>query len=122
MAAVVRTKGRPVTPVGYEFNDKGVCAETWDTGDQLINSAAGWVKAPVDALEAHGIALNPATAGDRGCDIGLHGEMDGFSGLVPGAPLYPSTTVAGGLNTTAVVGATIRVRAATATRIRYSYV
>lgn len=122
MAAVTRTKGRPVTPVGYEVNDKGVCAADWTTGDELINSAAGWVLAPAGALEAHGIALNPAKIGDRGCDIGLQGEMDGFSGLVPGAALYPSATVAGGLDTTAVAGATIRVRAAATTRIRYSYV
>lgn len=122
MAAVTRTKGRPVTPVGYEVNDKGVCAEAWDTGDQLKNTAAGWTKLPAGALEADGIALNPAAVGDRGCDIGLQGEMDGFSGLTPGDPLYPSATVAGGLNTTAVTGATIRVRAATPTRIRYSYV
>lgn len=122
MAAVTRVDAHPVTPVGYEVNDKGLLTEDCIAGDQLKNTAAGWTKLPGGALEADGIALMDGYAGDRGFSIGLQGEMDGFSGLTRGDPLYPSATVAGGLDTTAPTGATIRVRAATATRIRFSFV
>jgi hypothetical protein len=123
MAAVTRgDRCKPVIVPGYEVIDVGVCAEAWETGDQLVNSAAGWVLAPDDAVEGHGMAMKPAFVGQRGCDILMQGEMDGFSGLTPGDPLYPSATVPGGLDTTPVVGATVRVRAVTATRIRVNYV
>jgi hypothetical protein len=121
MAAITRVKARPCAPAGYEVNDKGLAAEAWVAGDLLVNGADGWAKADgVD--EAHGIGLQDAYAGQGNCSIGIQGEMDGFSGLTPGAPLYPSAAVAGGLDTTAVEGATVRVRAATATRIRYNFV
>lgn len=122
MAAVTRVKARHVTPVNYEVVDKGLAAEAITAGDLVKNTASGWVKLPGGELEAHGIALKDYYAGQDGCDFGIQGEMDGFSGLTPGAPLYPSASVAGGLDTTAVVGATIRVRAAKATRIRYNFV
>jgi hypothetical protein len=115
-------KAKPCSPAGYEVNDKGVAVEAWVAGDLLTNGAGGWSKAVGGTLEAHGIGLQDAYAGQGNCSIGIHGEMDGFSGMTPGAALYPSATVAGGLDTTAVVGATIRVRAATASRIRYTFV
>lgn len=122
MAAVTRVKGRPVTPVGYEVVDPGLAAEDFEAGDQAKLTAAGWVKLPAGADEADGIALQKYYAGQGGCSFGIHGEMDGFSGLTPGTRLYPSASVAGGLDTTAVSGATVRVKAVTATRIRYCYV
>jgi hypothetical protein len=134
MAAVTRVKARPVTPAGYEVVDKGIAVEAWVAGDLLVNGASGWSKAPTGTLLAHGIALQDAYAGQGGCSIGLHGEMDGFSGLTPGDPLYPSGAVAGGLDTTAAVwsaaattpavsvGVQPQIRAATATRIRYLFV
>jgi hypothetical protein len=122
MAAVTRVKARPCAPAGYEVNDKGVAVTAWVAGDLLTNGAGGWSKAAVDVLEGHGIGLQDAYAGQGNCSIGIQGEMDGFSGLTPGAALYPSAATAGGLDTTAPEGATIRVRAATATRIRFSFV
>lgn len=122
MAAVTRVKGRPVTPVGYEVVDPGLAAEDFVAGDLAKNTASGWVKLPAGATEPDGIALQDYYAGQGGCSFGIQGEMDGFSGLTPGTPLYPSASVAGGLDTTVVSGATIRVKACKATRIRYNFV
>lgn len=127
MAAVTRVKARPCAPAGYEVNDKGLAAEAWVAGDLLTNGADGWSKADAGTIFAHGIALQDAYAGQGNCSIGIQGEMDGFSGLTPGAPLYPSAAVAGGLDTTEAelatdVPAPPQVRAATATRIRYNFV
>jgi hypothetical protein len=123
MAAVVKgDRVKPIIVPGYEVVDTGVCAEAWVTGDQLVNTAAGWVLCPDDALEAHGMAMKPAYVGQRGCDILMQGEMAGFEGLIPGEALYPSTTVPGGLDTTPTVGGTIRVRARTTTSVRVNYV
>lgn len=123
MAAVTRgDRAKPIIVPGYEVIDTGVCAEAWETGDQLQNTAAGWVLAVAGAIEAHGMAMKPAYVGERGCDIMMQGEMAGFSGLTPGAPLYPSATVAGGLDTTATATPICRVRARTTTSVRVNYV
>jgi hypothetical protein len=124
MAAVTRVKARPCSPAGYEVNDKGLAAAAWVAGDLLKNTAAGWrpLAGADDEIEPDGIGLQDAYAGQGNCSIGIHGEMDGFSGLTAGTPLYPSATVAGGLDTTAVTGAAIRVKAVTTTRIRYNFV
>lgn len=126
MAAVTRVKGRPCTPVGYEVVDKVELAGDVVAGDllKLNGSMSGGqpiaTKAAAGATEADGIALQDGYAGQRGFSMGIQGEMDGFSGMTPGTPLYPSASVAGGLDTTAA-GA-IRVKAVTDTRIRYSFV
>ena len=129
MAAVNRVKARNVTPVGYEVNDKVALSEDVTAGDQLVytgttvNGFPVMGKAPTSGIkEAHGIAIKNGLQGEEGFDVGLQGEMDGFSGMTPGADLYPSTGTAGGLDTTAITGATVRVRAVKATRIRYNYV
>lgn len=119
MAAVTRVSGRNATPPGYEVNDRGKLTEQVSRGDQLKNGASGWSKLAAGATEADGIALSDGYASET-IDIGIHGEMDGFSGLTPGQPLYPSAAVAGGLDTTAA--GVIRVKAASTTRIRYNYV
>lgn len=122
MAAVTRTKARPVTPVGYEVVDKGTLTEDVIAGDLLKNGANGWAKLAAGQTEPDGIALQDGYAGQGGASIGIQGELDGFAGLTPGTPLYPSASVAGGLDTDAVAGATIRIKAARATRIRYNFV
>lgn len=128
MAAVTRVKSRPTTVVGYEVNDKGSAAEALTAGDLLkitgatANDAPVWSRLPAGQTEADGIALQDFYAGQAGISVGIHGEMAGFSGLTPGAPLYPSATVAGGLDTSAVAGSTIRVKARTATSIRFCFV
>lgn len=120
MAAVTRVKARPVSPPGYEVNDKGTLTEAVTAGDLLKNGASGWSKAAAGATEADGIALMDGYAGQAGFSIGIHGEMDGWSGMTPGTALYPSGSVAGGLDTTAA--GVIRVKARTATRISYNFV
>lgn len=128
MAAPTRVKVRNVTVVAYEVNDKVQLAVDVEPGDQLQYTGATsrgqsvMTKLPIDALEADGIALRKGYAGERGFDVGLHGEMDGFSGLVPGTPYFPSGAIAGGLDSTVVVDATIRVKAVKTTRIRFCYV
>jgi hypothetical protein len=120
MAAVTRVKARPVTPVGYEVVDKGNLTENVVAGDQLKNGANGWSKLAAGQTEADGIALQDGYAGQGGFSIGIQGEMDGFSGMTPGTPLYPSPSVAGGLDT--IAAGAIRVKATTPTRIRYNFV
>lgn len=120
MAAVTRGTARPCTPVGYEVVDTGKAVSAWTAGDLLKLGASGWAKTTAGATEADGIALQDAYAGQQGCSIGIQGEMDGWSGMTPGTPLYPSGSVAGGLDTTAA--GVIRVKAVTATRIRFNFV
>lgn len=131
MAAVTRTNRlRSATRVGYEVNDKGQAKVDLARGDLVIISPdtpgrgyeTVYDKAPITGVtEAHGICLMPGRAGGL-VEIGLHGEMDGFSGLTPGTPLYPSTLTAGGIDTTAVSGGSVRIRAVTPTLIRYAFV
>jgi hypothetical protein len=120
VAAVTRVKARPCTPVGYEVVDVGTVTEAVVAGDLLKNTVNGWTKLAAEAVEADGIALQDYYAGQGGCSIGIHGEIDGFSGMTPGTPLYPSGAVAGGIDTTAA--GVIRMKATTASRIRYSFV
>jgi hypothetical protein len=122
MAAVTRVKARPCTPVGYEVVDKGKLVEDVSAGDLLTLSATGWRKAVAGTAEAHGIALQNGYTGQSGFSVGIQGEMDGFAGMTPGTALFPSATVAGGLDTTQPSGAVARVRAVTATRVRYNFV
>jgi len=138
MAAVTRVKARPVSPPGYEVNDKGYIVGACTTGDLLVQDGAAavpyghemvWVKAPAGTINAQGIALMDVGTAGGTASVGIHGEMDGFSGMTRGTPLYPSATVVGGLDTTATtfaattppVSAQPNVRAITATRIRYSF-
>lgn len=122
MAAVEVVRARPVTPVGYEVVDAVMLGEGVMAGDLLINTANGWVKCPVGATEPHGIALQDGYEGQGGFDVGIQGEMDGFRGLTPGQNLWRSGSVPGGLDTTAVSGATVRIRAVNGSRIRYNFV
>src|SRR5688572_26070607 len=102
MAAVTRVKARPCTPVGYEVVEAAATlTEAVTAGDLLTLGSSGWSKAAGDGsvLNAHGIALQDGYAGQKDASIGIQGEMDGFSGMTPGAPLYPSGSVAGGIDT-----------------------
>lgn len=126
MAAITKIAPLHVSPPGYEVIDKARATETIAKADQIIisgntGSEQRISKCTAGAIECHGIALK-ACASEMECDYGVQGEMDGFSGLTPGAPLYPSASVAGGIDTTATATPIARVRAVLPTRIRYSYV
>lgn len=130
MAAVTKGTLRPVLVPGYEVNDKGQAKVAITKGDLLVMTADTpgngfervWDKAPITGItEAHAIALMDAKVGGI-VSAGIQGEMDGFTGLATGTPLYPSTAVLGGLDTTAIAAATVRIRAVTTARIRYSFV
>lgn len=130
MAAVAKTpRIRSATRVGYEVSDKGQAKTAIAIGDLLVITPDAPVrgyetvydKAPITGItEVHGIALKPAVAGGT-VEVAIQGEMDGFTGLVPGTPLYPSTATAGGIDTTAIAGAPVRMRAVTTTLIRFSF-
>lgn len=128
MAAVARsTEVHPVTPVGYEVNDKCELSEAVEAGDLLKFTGAMSAGLPVmsrvaaGGADADGIALTKGKAGKRGFSYGVDGEMDGFTGLTPGGRLYPSGSVAGGLDTTVVAAFTPRVKAISTTRIRFRF-
>lgn len=131
MAAVAKTSRiRSATRVGYEVNDKGQAKTAIAAGDLVVITADApargyetvYDRAPITGItEAHGIALKPAVAGGT-VEVGIKGEMDGFTGLVPGTPLYPSTATVGGIDTTAIAGAPVRARAVTPTLVRYSFI
>jgi hypothetical protein len=129
MAAVTKGVLHPVTVPGYDVSDKGQAKVDLAVGDLVIitNDAPTvgyekvWDKAPITGItEAHGIVLAAAKAAGT-VSVGIHGEMDGFSGLTRGAVLYPSTATAGGIDTTAIAAATERIRAVTASRIRFLF-
>lgn len=120
MAAVTRVKARPVTPVGYEFvSGVNVVTEDVTAGDLLVLGANGWSKSTAsNPANKRGFAAQDYKAGDRFCSILTTGEMDGWSGMTPGVPLYPDA--AGGLETTAVSGFTGLIHAVSATRIAFT--
>jgi hypothetical protein len=129
MALVAESKVRNVTPVAYEFNIRARLSEDISgAGTQLVytgvitDGVPVMSKAPTTGItEADGISLEKGSAGDV-IDVGISGELDGFTGMTPGAKLYPSTTSAGRLDTTAIANAVVRVKAHSATRIRFHYV
>lgn len=121
MAAVTRTKCRPVTPTAYEYNDKGFATEDILRGQLVRLTSDGVSLNNTAGGDPAGIALKDAKTGMM-CEYGVHGEMDGFSGLTIGAALYPSSTVAGGIDTTVFTDGPVRMRAVTATRIRFMFV
>lgn len=129
MAAVTVGTLHPVSVPGYEYNDKGQAAVAITKGNLLIITATApgsgydkvWDKAPITVTDPHGIALMDAAAGAT-VSVGIQGEMDGFTGLTPGANVYPSASVIGGIDTAKPSGAVERIRAVSATRIRYSMV
>ena len=121
MAAVVKgARVRPVTPAGYEYYDKGTATEDILAGDLVKVGPSGVAKAAVNEVFPSGIALKPAIAGFL-CEFGRDAEMDGFTGLTAGTRLYSSGTVAGGMDTTAVVGFLPRIEAVSTTRVAFRF-
>lgn len=132
MPQIVRDTPRYVSPPGYEVVDTGTATEAMQRGQLCSLGAAGWSLLPAGATEPDGVALQDYAAGEVGADFLIHGEMDGYVGLPIGDPLYPSATVAGGIQTepttvatadaTTTVPGPVRMKATTATRIRFNLV
>lgn len=138
MAAVTRNTAHPVTPTGYEVNDKGQAKVAIEAGQLVVMTndtptRSGheivWTLAPTTTLYADGICLQDVAAGGT-IDVGIHGEMDGYEGLVPGTSLFPSASTAGGIDTTAPneiattppTKARSQIKAVRSTRIRFCFV
>lgn len=127
MAAITKVAPKLVSPVGYENVFYAYASEALEAGDLAIITSAtapggfDCVVEEADAAVAHGVVLKDVGAGGR-AEIAWRGEMDGFSGLTPGAPL---SVASGAIDDTAPdatqVGAAA-IRAVTPTRIRFELV
>ena len=122
MAQVARAgRGRYCSPPGYGYIMHERADAAIALGDQIIETATGVAKAAAGATSAHGMAISAAVAGEQ-VDYIKQGEVSGFTGLVRGAQLYPSATVAGGLQTDVVANAAVQVRANNDTSVFVNYV
>lgn len=126
MAAIQKVAPIYVSPPGYEVIDRGFARETIEAGDPIIIDSVPYKDRTYDCAvrkatgtEAHGIALKNVTAGGT-CEFALQAEMDGFTGLTPGAAL---TIVGGAIDDTApAAGVSTQIRAVNTTRIRFVFV
>lgn len=116
------SKPKLCSPPGYEVIDTGTATEAIEAGQLCVLGASGWSLTAADALDADGVALKDYIAGQEGCDFLIQGEMDGYGdALTPGADIFPSDSVAGEMQTDAVVGTTLRIKAVRATRLRFNF-
>lgn len=114
-----------VAPSQYHYNDKTSkdypLLEDVKRGDVLKLTATGYRKA-APGERGIGIGIKTGRAGQAGYDYAIVGEADGFEPNLPtGSPLFPSATVPGGLDTTAVAGFTPQVVCIGTSRIRYNF-
>lgn len=124
MAAIQKVAPVFVSPAGYEVVDRGFAREAIEVGDPVVIDSVPYKDRTHDCAvrkatgtEAHGIALKNTGAGGT-CEFAMHAEMDGFTGLTPGAGL---TIVAGAIDDTAPAeGAPTLIRAVNTTRIRFT--
>src|SRR5690348_16817015 len=125
MAAITApTNAALCSPPGYENVDVGYASADITAGQPVIIDPAGapstrWERAftPATGTVAHGIALKTTLAGGT-AEVAYRGEVDGYSGLTPGAGL---TIVGGNIDTTAPTGNAV-IRAVSATRIRFDLI
>lgn len=120
MATITRVKARPTMPVGYEVvHPVKIVTEAVVAGDLLILGANGWSLSPVTTPGAkHGFAAQDYYAGQKNCSILTEGEMDGWSGMTAGTPLFPGAT--GTLVDVALAGFVGMIHASSATAITFS--
>lgn len=119
MAVATRVKARPCMPVGYEVVMRGTVSVAVVAGDLLVLSATGWaLSTAANPTFKRGFAAQDYAAGRADCSIITTGEMDGWSGMTPGVPLFPAA--AGALEDVAVVGFTGLLHAVSATRIAFT--
>ena len=120
MAAVTKgAKIRVSVPVGYERGMRGTVTEDVEEGDLLVLGASGWSRSTAaNPANKRGFAAQSYAAGRADCSILTHGNLAGYTGLTPGAPLFPAA--AGGLETVAVAGFTGLIHAISATEIEFT--
>jgi hypothetical protein len=118
MAIATRVKARPSFPVGEGRVVRGTVTEDVTAGELLIRGANGWSRSTAaDPANKRGFAAQDYKAGDAHCSILLQGQMEGWTGLTPGAPLYPAA--GGALETVAVAGFTGLIHAISATAVEF---
>src|SRR5690606_7696910 len=100
MALLTRSNPILVSPPGENRIRVGVATEAISKGQLVAKTASGYSVLAAGQPYASGIALKDYYAGQKGCDFGITGEMDGFAanGNTVGAFLYPSASVAGGID------------------------
>lgn len=126
MAAIVKANRiASVIPPGMELNDRAYSEDDIEAGDPIVISATAPPSMVYDhavkkatGTEAHGIALVSSNEGGL-AEYTTQNELDGFSGLTPGAGL---TIVGGVIDDTAPAAGAARIRAVTTTRIRVNLV
>jgi hypothetical protein len=129
MAQVAKGTGNAdpsyVSIPGYEVIDVGLATENIAKGDLVTVGPTGWSKCAAGALDAHGVAVEAYIAGQGGCDFLIQGEMDGYdpsNAVAIGTNLFPSASVAGGIQTDVVASAPVRMRKVNTGRIRFNFV
>ena len=125
MAAIAKVAPKLASPVGYENVFYAYASEALEAGDVAVITSAtapGGYDCVVEAADAavgHGIVLKNVGAAGK-AELAWRGEMDGFSGLTPGAAL----TIASGVidDTAPGTGVSTTIRAVTPTRIRFDLI
>ena len=125
MAAITKVAPALASPVGYENVFYAYASVALVPGDVVVITSAtpsssqfDCVVAKAAAAEAHGISLKTTGIGGL-AEICFRGEMDGYSGLTPGAGL---TIASGVIDNTAPANTQVgaaAIRAVTPTRIRF---
>lgn len=106
---------RLISPVGYQVADRGYAMDDFERGDPVIISATEAPSTEYDfaveratGTDFHGIALKDCLEGGL-VEFAKVGELSGYIGLTPGAPL---TVVGGNIDDTApAAGVSVKIRA-----------
>ncbi|MGB3330437.1 MAG: hypothetical protein WBA46_15860 [Thermomicrobiales bacterium] len=126
MAAITLVKPVLISPAGYENVQHGYATVDLAVGDLAVfttgaPSTATCAFAKASAADACGVVLKAVKAGGT-AEVAYRGEIDGYSGLTPGARF---TIAAGVIDNTAPdatqVGAAA-IRAISATAIRFDLI
>lgn len=126
MAAIVRVDCVLVSPPGEYGSDKGYCNDDVEAGQPVVITSATppnvlWeqVVEPATGTTANGIALKDCNEGGT-VEYAFFGEVDGYTGLTPGAGL---TFVDGEIDDTPPgAGVTRQMVAVTPSRIRFNLI
>lgn len=94
-------KVKLVSPPGENRIVVATAAAACSAGQVVRKSSAGYAPAAAGSMDGDAVALMDYRAGETGCDFGKTCEMDGYvtTGAAIGDPVFPSATVAGGIQT-----------------------